>query len=147
MMVAIPTTIAPRIGSLLRMLASPADGEALNAARALGRTLGGAGLDLNDLAEIVERGPAPVPLYRDPPTPARRPRRPNADRGHIDWSPSYRREVRETLEHGLVRLSFNEWEREFITSIIARLRDPRGRLTFRQAEVIDRLVAKIEGRR
>ncbi|MGI4763957.1 MAG: hypothetical protein ACRYGP_02645 [Janthinobacterium lividum] len=69
------------------------------------------------------------------------------DRGHIDWSPTYRCEVRETLEHGLVRLSFNEWEREFITSIITRLRDPRGRLTFRQAEVVDRLVAKIEGRR
>ncbi len=135
----IPSAIAPRIGALLRMLGSDHDGEALGAARALRRTLGGAGLDLHTLADAVER-PAIA-------SPAHRPRKPKAGRGHIDWPAAHRREVRETLEHGLVRISFNEWERDFITSIIARLRDPRGRLTFRQAEITDRLVAKVEASR
>lgn len=136
----IPPAIAPRIGALLRMLGSPIDGEALGAARALRRTLDGAGLDLHALADVVEH-PTPSP------TPLRRPRRPKPDEGHINWTPSYRREVRVTLEHGLCRLNLTPWERQFTTDIIARLRDPRGHLTFRQAEVVDRLVAKIEGRR
>ncbi len=135
----IPPAIAPRIGALLRMLGSDHDGEALGAARALQRTLGGVGLDFHDLAGTIEHPAVSVPM--------RRPRKPKADSGHIDWPAAHRHEVRETLEHGLVRISFNAWERDFITSIIARLRDPRGRLTFRQAEITDRLVAKIEGRR
>ena len=135
----IPPAIAPRVGALLRMLGSDHDGEALGAARALRRTLGGAGLDLHALADAVERPAIAAPVCR--------PRKPKTDRGHIDWPPTHRREVRETLERGLVRISFNEWERDFITSIIARLRDPRGRLTFRQAEVVDRLVAKVEASR
>lgn len=145
--VCIPIAVAPRIAALVRMLASPVDGEALSAARAIGRTLVGAGVDFHALAEVIERGPDLMPIYRDPPAPMRRPRKPTADRGHIDWPPSHRRDVRETLEHGLARLSFSEWERDFITNIIARLRDPRGRLTFRQAEVVDRLVAKVEASR
>ena len=135
-MAALPATIAPRIGSLLRMLASPADGEALNAARALGRTLSGVGLDLNDLADVIEHPPA-LP-------PSRRPRRPKAEKGHIDWPGPYRVRVATTLEKGLIRFPFNSWERGFITNIIGRLRSPHGRLTFKQAEVAERLVAKVE---
>ena len=141
MTAAIPPAIAPRIGALLRMLGSDHDGEALGAARALQRTLGGVGLDLHALAAAVER-PEPEPAPQ-----ARRGRKVRAEQGDIDWSPSYRREVRETLERGLARLSFSGWERDFIANIIDRLRDSRGRLTFRQAEVVDRLVAKIEGHR
>ncbi|RYC31394.1 hypothetical protein D3273_13475 [Lichenibacterium minor] len=140
MAAAIPPAVLPRIGALLRMMASPVDGEALNAARALGRTLQGAGVDWHALADAVEHPTSS-------PTPLRRPRRSKPDHGHIDWTPAYRREVRGTLERGLFRLSLTPWERQFTTDIIARLRDPRGRLTFRQAEVVDRLVAKIEGRR
>ncbi len=135
----IPPAIAPRVGALLRMLGSDHDGEALNAARALRRTLGGVGLDLHTLADAVER-PAIA-------SPAHCRRKHKADRGHIDWPLAHRREVRETLERGLVRLSLTPWERQFTTDIIARLRDPRGRLTFRQAEVVDRLVAKVEASR
>ena len=59
----VPVTVAPRIAALVRMLASPADGEALNAARALGRTLSSAGLDFHPLASLVEH-----PIV-SPPTP------------------------------------------------------------------------------
>ena len=43
-------SIAPRLGALIRVLASPQDGEALGAARAIGRVLTSAGLDFHDLA-------------------------------------------------------------------------------------------------
>lgn len=139
MMAAIPDAIRPRLGQFIRLLASDQPGEVVAAASALRRALAGVGADLHDLAGTIEQPAVSIP--------ARRSRRPKADSGHIDWSPTYRREVRETLEHGLVRLSFNEWERQFTTDIIARLRDPRRRLTFRQSEVVDRLIAKIKGSR
>ncbi len=135
----IPNALRPRLGQFVRLLASDHPGEVVAAAAALRRTLAGVGADLHALADVVER-PEPAPQLH-------RPRKPKADRGHIDWPPSHRREIRETLEHGLARLSLTPWERQFTTDIIARLRDPRGRLTFRQAEVVDRLVAKIEGHR
>ena len=137
-MAAIPDAIRPRLGQFVRLLASDQAGEVVAAASALRRALAGVGADLHDLAGTIEQPAVSIP--------ARRPRKPKTDRGHIDWPATYRREVRETLEVGLVRLSLTPWEREFVTNIIARLRDPRGRLTFRQAEVVDRLVAKIEGR-
>jgi hypothetical protein len=118
------------------MLASPADGEALNAARALGRTLSGVGLDLNDLANVIEQPPALPPV--------RRTRRTKAQEGHINWPVAYRAQVATTLEKGLIRFPFNSWERDFITNIIGRLHNPHGRLTFKQAEVAERLVAKVE---
>ena len=136
MMAALPLAILPRVGSLLRMLGSDQDGEALSAARALGRTLSAAGLDLHALADVVEHPPA-LPL-------ARRPRRPKAEKGHIEWPGAYRMHVATTLEKGLIRFPFNSWERDFITNIIGRLRSPHGRLTFKQAEVAERLVAKVE---
>ena len=113
-------------------------GEVVAAASALRRALAGVGADLHDLAGTIEQ-----PLVS---IPARRTRRPKADRGRIAWSPTYRREVREPLERGLTQLSLTSWERNFVTDIITRLRDPRGRLSFRQAKITDRLVAKIEGR-
>jgi len=49
-----PATIAPIIGKLLRLLGSDKDGEVVASARALRRVLQGAGLDLDDLARMVE---------------------------------------------------------------------------------------------
>ncbi len=63
MATAIPATVLPRIGALLRMLGSPIDGEALNAARALGATLQRVGTDWHGLAEVIER-PPPVVIFR-----------------------------------------------------------------------------------
>src|SRR5262249_51209541 len=47
-------TITPTIGKLLRLLGSDKDGEVVASARALRRVLQGAGLDLHDLARMVE---------------------------------------------------------------------------------------------
>ena len=73
---ALPAKILPRLGQLIRMLASDQDGEALAAARALSRTLVADGKSLHDLAEVVEAGQTPAPSnpYFDygwePPEPA-----------------------------------------------------------------------------
>jgi hypothetical protein len=55
--------VADRLGKLLRLLSSDRDGEVISAARAIVRTLGGAGLGINgkrfseaDAAEIYRRG-------------------------------------------------------------------------------------------
>ena len=76
MMASLPPKILPRLGQLIRMLASDQDGEALAAARALGRTLKADGATFHDLAEAVEAGRTPAPFNPyfdyawDPPEPA-----------------------------------------------------------------------------
>jgi hypothetical protein len=45
--------VADRLGKLLRLLSSDRDGEVISAARAIVRTLGGAGLDIHALAESL----------------------------------------------------------------------------------------------
>ena len=49
--------VVPRIAQLTRMLASSSDGEVLAAARALVRTLVGAGLDIHAVVERIEIPP------------------------------------------------------------------------------------------
>jgi hypothetical protein len=62
-----------RIGQLLRMLSSDQPGEAGAAAQALNRTLTSAGLDIHELAKVVETGlQLPLPSKQ----PDRRPRIP-----------------------------------------------------------------------
>jgi hypothetical protein len=54
-----------RIGQLIRMLSSDQPGEAGAAALALNRTLASAGLDIHELADVVEAGlRLPVPVDR-----------------------------------------------------------------------------------
>lgn len=48
--------VFPKLRPLVRMLGSPIDGEALNAARAIGRVLQSAGSDFHDLARALEAG-------------------------------------------------------------------------------------------
>jgi hypothetical protein len=50
------TPIAERLGKLVRLMASDVDGEAMAALTALRRTLAAAGADLNDLADVIEKG-------------------------------------------------------------------------------------------
>jgi hypothetical protein len=47
--------IARRVGSLIRLLSSPNDGEALGAARGLVRALESAGTDIHELATHIEK--------------------------------------------------------------------------------------------
>ena len=54
-MSAVPAAIAPRVGQLIRLLASDRDGEVVAAARALARTLTSVGQDFHTLADSVER--------------------------------------------------------------------------------------------
>ena len=55
--------VAPRIGQLIRLLASNSDGEVVAAARALGRTLASAGEDFHTLADIIERSAPATTLH------------------------------------------------------------------------------------
>ena len=52
----LPPKILPRLGQLIRMLGSDQDGEALNAARAIARTLESEGKTFHELAVLVESG-------------------------------------------------------------------------------------------
>ena len=149
MSASIVPNIASRLGSLLRMLGSPVDGEALAACRAIGRTLQGAGCDLHDLADTVEHPPTPMVIYRDQSAP--RPqwrddaytRRPCSS---IEWPPERKREARETLQRGLRRGLLTTWEEGFAYSIMPALYDLCGRrLSDKQAVIVERLLAKIGG--
>ena len=74
------TPLLPKLEPLMRMLASENDGEALNAARALGRALKGAGADFNDLAErITAEPPSPKFAYGDEWHEGQKRKRPKAD--------------------------------------------------------------------
>ncbi|RYB01416.1 hypothetical protein D3272_26180 [Lichenibacterium ramalinae] len=144
-MASLPPTILPKVGALLRMLASPADGEALNAARALSRALGGVGLDINDLADVVEHPPAPMVLYREA-APVRRPRAPRTSSpGSVELTATRRRQVIDALSRASARGALSDWEAEFCASIIKALQGSRPRLSARQHEVIERLMVKVGG--
>lgn len=52
-----PHPISDSVSKLVAMLGSDQDGEALAAARALGRVLSGAGLSFMDLAEALKKAP------------------------------------------------------------------------------------------
>ena len=137
MAAAIPPAMLPRVASLLRLLGSDHDHEALGAMRALRRTLGGVGLDLHSLAEAVEH-PAPEPQARC----ARKPRV-----GDIELDFARRRKVVEALRRGLGGSRMTEWERTFASSIVEQLQSRRWQITERQAETLGRLLGKIgEGR-
>lgn len=61
------TPVAGKVAPLIRLLASPVDGEVLGAARAIGRVLESGGLDFHDLAKALEEPAEPrvVVVYRD----------------------------------------------------------------------------------
>jgi hypothetical protein len=60
--------VAPRIGQLIRLLASDKDGEVVAAARALARTLKSVGADFHELADVLDR-PLPAALELPAPRP------------------------------------------------------------------------------
>lgn len=65
----IPPDVSDKLTKLIPLLGSDNDGEALGAARAIGRTLQAAGLDFHALADRIRPGAAEVPrvVYRDVP--------------------------------------------------------------------------------
>ncbi len=65
--------VADQVAKLLAMLGSDQDGEALAAARALGRVLASAGLGFTDLAEAVRQAPLQQTAREDERSPSPKP--------------------------------------------------------------------------
>jgi hypothetical protein len=114
-------SIPSRIPMLIRLLASDSDGEVVAAARALRRTLCGAGLDMNDLADCLE-----IPSQQSP---ANRP---------CMWSRMTSQHRVQFLEMALRGDVFSRWEREFAQSVREQLRAGR-RLSPKQDAICQRL--------
>lgn len=129
MSAALPATILPRVGQLIRMFASPHDGEALNACRAVGRVLQANGATFSDLAEIVERN-----------TPDAAP--PHA---HPTWEASAPSKIRHLFERQNAIDLMTAWERSFAASVAASIATSRSwRPSERQQQIIDRILAKLD---
>ena len=141
-MSALPAPILPRVASLLRLLGSDQDGEALGAARALQRTLAGAGSDLHTLADVVERGTETVFVERSAPALRRARKARAAGPGSVELKPAQRRQVIEALTNASRRGALSRWEEEFVASIVTILRGARPRLSARQVEIVERLLLK-----
>ena len=142
-MASLPAPILPRVASLLRMLGSDQDGEALGAARALRRTLGGVGLDLHTLADVIEH---PAVMMVERPEPVAQPRRSRKTRtpspGSVELGPARRHQVINALSKAVARDALSSWESEFAGSIITILRGSRPRLSARQIEIVERLLSR-----
>ena len=132
----IPLSVLPKVASLVRMLASPVDGEVLGAARALGRTLAGTECDLHDLADLIAHVATPVSKPRRRATPRPPQARPT-------WPASRRRDIGAKLRAGLHSGAFTSWEAKFAADIADHI-EREGRRTFspKQAATVEQLVAK-----
>lgn len=69
MSLGLPPNDIPKAMTFVRLLGSDQDGEALNAARALGRMLRRNGKDFHDLADLltINGHPVPTPVWEPPP--------------------------------------------------------------------------------
>ncbi|HEX9322907.1 MAG TPA: hypothetical protein VF913_12410 [Xanthobacteraceae bacterium] len=115
------TDVADRVGTLVRLLGSPNDGEALGAARALGRVLEGAHLDFHDLAHGVVTAPA----HTQP---------------EDHWSGWH---WRSTVEWCQARSEYlNDWEQNFVNDLARRRYST---LSEKQAACLERIRQKILG--
>lgn len=106
-------TVSERTRQLVRMLASPVDGEALAACRALGRQLQREKLSFNDMADLLG-------------APARASS--NSHRAYQERKPEIRPEVRDLIARGESAWRPREWE--FLQSLAKW----RGDFTEKQAK-------------
>ena len=144
-MSALPT-IAPKLAKIIPMLSSPNDGEVVNTARAIERTLKGIGADWHDLAKALTAPAMARPEAAEPkPKPPRQ-----------DWeSPRYTTAPPRwrSLQPGERIMAFDviftldalsPWEIDFARSIYPRLRArPETRFTDKQVSVLDGLLVKV----
>src|SRR5262249_2960317 len=120
-MIAPLNQIAPRLKKLLLMLSSERDGEIVNAARLINRTLRGAGADWHDLvAGLLTPARAPTQTARD------------RNDGDLDW-----RAMREFCLQHLYLLRPREHE------FIASLGGWRGLLTEKQSAWLSSIYARV----
>jgi hypothetical protein len=123
------------------VLGSDADGEALAAARAIKRTLHGAGLDMHALAEAIgtTSKPTPVPCtFRAGPVPSYRPSRRRPRTFTEKQTGNHRRMARYCRDNDYGRLSRRE--REFVW----RIADLGRELTIPQADWLTDITDRLE---
>jgi hypothetical protein len=141
--------IADKLGKLIRMLTCERDGEALGAARAIGRTLDAAGLDIHALAagigktfseqeaiEIYQRG------VDDGRREAENARHASVDFHNIDGTPDWHEMATWCAEHG-ARLQSRE--RDFVDQMASQTvwRDP----TEKQGKWLKSIFYRLGGKR
>lgn len=153
-MIGLPAAVLPRLGQLLRLLASDFPGEVFNTAGALRRTLAGAGLDLNDLANAIER---PVAAVVEPKAKAKRkaakprkarpdappPRRPDLVILAQDQRAAIVEGLAEAVEDAGGRLK--DWDRKFSRDLLDRVGRFNLNPTEKQFQHILRVVATARG--
>ena len=138
-----PPSILPRVSALVRLLGSPIDAEAISAARALGRTLTGAGYDFHDLADRIEHGPPTVtsaPEARPAPQATRTAATPA---NTVTWKAAQRRAVAERLRKGLHSRAFTSWEAKFAADVAEMIADGRRSFSPKQKATAEELAAKV----
>ncbi|WP_237479430.1 hypothetical protein [Lichenibacterium dinghuense] len=128
----LPSVIAPRVADLVRLLGSDEDAEALDAARALRRTLVGAGVDLDVLAAVI----SPTEPIRV--SPVRSSRRTTSIR--------CRQADKLTKAAADPYSNLTRWERDFIASNVPALRSDAD-LSEKQTATLKRVLSKIRGHR
>ncbi len=156
----LPPAVLPRMASLVRLLGSPIDGEALGAARALARTLATHGSDLHALADHVQcsappaaepkqqaskkttKKPASRPRPADPPPrPSPQPKPPRPDL--VELSPEQRAAIVEGLSEAVEdadgRLS--DWQRSFARNLLDTVGRRRLCPTERQMQFVRDILA------
>ena len=122
------TTLAPvlsRVSKLVALLSSGHDGEVVAAVRAIGRTLGSAGLSFHDLAAALTGKVAQVAPLRL-------------------WSAMSRPERFDALDRLLACDCLSGWERSFVEKTYAWLHlRPGSQLSVKQCAVLDRLIGEV----
>lgn len=130
--------LSPRTKTLIALLASDNDGEALNAARMLGRALKTEGMDFHDLANGVvgKSFPKPCPVCADR---AREETR-RWKQGNAGGQPSkHLDDIKWASAQGF---KFNEREQEFLISILEQAE--RRELTEKQEAWFLAILAKVK---
>ena len=142
-----PAPIPDKVRRIIPTLGSPVDGEALGAARAIGRVLESAGLGFCDLAAAIPAGPRPSRITQPMPAAPR----PGSRAGPIPpfnlyafrraYTPRQEAQHRERVAFCQSRpWKLSPWEREFLENV-ARL---HGNLTIRQGDRLAALTDRLE---
>ncbi len=141
----LPRSIRPTLGFLIPLLGSDRDGEALGAARAIGRKLAAVGLDLHDLAAVIAgAAPAAVDVVDPRPSPART-RRTRAPTVYVDLEPDRRAALREALADAMFDSRLRGWARCNVAALVERLDDPERRPTLNAIERGEAILATLKG--
>jgi hypothetical protein len=141
----IPAKTASRLGKMIRLLSSTADGEALAAARGISRVLEGQGLSLNEFATIVENRLTRAPGQEQ--SEERRQNRHSSERGHRKhWGP-WRRSRFDDLDKVVEASKHDDLLRrkdyQFIYSLWGQLLRGK-RLSAKQKEWLDDIWDRLE---